>query len=345
MARNESRIVNLLAYSALRCVGTILQCYDVDRDMAAVGAIGDLWYRRDRRRRERAAHNIRVSFPHLSEPEVREITRLSMRHLLQFAIVEVQYTPRLITTSTWPNRVRFGRVDRAVDILTSDRPSIFITGHCGNFELLGFTLATVGFPMTALARPLDLPKVDEWLINLRQLRGMTILTKFGATERLPAILERRGRVAFIADQNAGDKGLFVPFFGRLASAYKSIGLLAMRYDAPIICGMARRREPNHFQYEIEVEHIIEPEDWANQPDPVYYLTARYSKAIEDMVRRAPDQYFWVHRRWKSRPRHERLGRAFPAALREKIAALPWIDEREVQRIVELSDRESQAARS
>jgi len=340
MARNESKIVNALAYYGLRAVGGILQCYDVDRDMAALGAIGDLWYRRDKRRRDRAAGNIRRSFPRLSEDEVQEMTRLSMRHLLQLFVVEVPYTPRLIGPTTWAKHVEFGNVGRAIEILIGDRPSIFITGHCGNFELLGFTLATAGFPLTALARPLDFPRIDEWLLGIRESRGMTILTKFGATDRVPALLESGGRVAFIADQNAGDKGLFVPFFGRLASAYKSIGLLAMRFNAPIICGTARRVELNRFRYIIDVQHIIEPSEWESQADPLFYITARYSKAIEDMVRIAPDQYFWVHRRWKSRPRHERLGRAFPNSLREKMTALPWMSEEDIARVVSTSERES-----
>ncbi len=340
MARNESYIVNALAYSGLRAVGTILQTFPVDRNMAALGAIGDLWYKRDSRRRDRTAGNIRRSLPHLNNDEVQELTRLSMRHLLQLFIVEVQMTPRLITPTTWQNHVTFGHLGRAIEILSSPKPSIFITGHCGNFELLGFTLATAGFPLTALARPLDLPRINDYVMGIREHRGMSIMTKFGAMEQLPKLLEDGKRIAFIADQNAGDKGMFVPFFGRLASAYKSIGLLAMRFNTPIICGLARRVMPNQFHYQINVEHIIEPEDWANQPDPLYYITARYTKAIEDMVRRAPDQYFWIHRRWKSRPRHERLGKAFPKSLREKLSQLPWLDDAQVQHIITASDEES-----
>ena len=340
MARNESKFVNALAYAGLRSVGALLQCYPVDRDMQALGAIGELWYHRDRRRRDRAAGNVRRSFPELSEERVQDIVRLSMRHLLQLFVVEVQYTPRLITESSWTNFVEFGKVGRAIEILTSNQPAIFITGHVGNFELLGFTLATVGFPLTALARPLDLPKIDEWLLGIRQSRGMTILTKFGAIDRLPTILEQGGRIAFTADQNAGDKGMFVPFFGRLASAYKSIGLLAMRYQVPIICGMARRKRPNIFGHVIDVQHIIEPEDWCDQPDPLYYITARYNRALEDMVRAAPDQYFWIHRRWKSRPRHERLGRPFPHSLKRHLADLPWMNDEEMEHIIEASERES-----
>ncbi len=125
--------------------------------------------------------------------------------------------------------------------------------------------------------------------------------------------------------------MFVPFFGRLASAYKSIGLLAMQQEVPIICGYAHRLGPR-FEYEIGASDIIEPGDWQNQPDPLYYITARYSRAIEQMIRRQPAQYLWMHRRWKSRPRHERQGKPMPSGLRKNLESLPWMDEAQMQQL-------------
>jgi len=344
MARNESYVINQAAYLALRALGTAMQCFEVNDVMATVGAAGDFWFRRDRKRRERSLDHIRRSLPELDEMQALDLCRASMRHLLQTFVVEVVFAPRLITPTNWPKYLRFGRVREALAILTGNRPAIFLSGHCGNFELLGFTLATVGYPMTALARPLDLPRINDWLLEVRQRRGMTILTKFGATQQAASLIERGNRVAFIADQNAGDRGLFVPFFGRLASAYKSIGLLAMRYDVPIVCGFARRLRPDVFSYEIDLADVIEPAHWQAQPDPLYYITARYTRAIEEMVRRAPEQYFWVHRRWKSRPSHERAGRPFPESLRRRIADLPWMADESLARLIEASERESALAR-
>ncbi|MBL1218732.1 MAG: hypothetical protein D8M59_14715 [Planctomycetes bacterium] len=333
MAYNDSILTNYSAYAGLRIIGTLLQSFDVDRVMAFVGRLGESWAARDARRRQRAIDSLRLSFPEWTDPEIDSVARRSMRHLLQLFIAEVLFTPRLITPDTWHEYVDLGDIKPGMPHLLSDRPAIFITGHCGNFEVLGFTLGTVGFPMTALARPLDLPKINDWLMGVRQARGMSIMTKFGATERLPRLLEAGGRVAFIADQNAGDKGVFVPFFGRLASAYKSIGLLAMRYEVPIICGQARRTDPTRFRYRIELKDIIQPQDWADQDDPLYYVTARYTNAIERMVRDAPEQYFWVHRRWKSRPAHERAGKPMPKSLARKVASLPWLNDREVDRVI------------
>jgi KDO2-lipid IV(A) lauroyltransferase len=133
----------------------------------------------------------------------------------------------------------------------------------------------------------------------------------------------------------------VPFFGRLASAYKSIGLLAMRYDVPIVCGQARRLG-SHMRYEISANDLILPEEWKQQPDPLYYITARYTRAIEGMVRNAPEQYLWIHRRWKTRPRYEREGKPMPKRMVRKLRELPWMTDAELGLIIERSEKYARA---
>ncbi|MFW5653003.1 MAG: lysophospholipid acyltransferase family protein, partial [Planctomycetota bacterium] len=172
MAQNDSWLVNTAAYAALRTLGTTLQLFDVDLNMRTFGTIGEYAWRKDARRRERASANISRSFPLLTPGQVDDLGRRSMRHLLQLFGVEVLFTPRLITPGTWPKHVRFGEgVNEALEPLAGKKPAIFITGHCGNFELLGFSLAAVGYPLVALARPLDLPRINEWLLGVRQRRG------------------------------------------------------------------------------------------------------------------------------------------------------------------------------
>ncbi len=163
------------------------------------------------------------------------------------------------------------------------------------------------------------------MTGVREKRGLRIITKWDATDRMLEVLNNGGSLGFIADQNAGDRGLFVPFFGKLASTYKSIGLLAMNQKVPIVCGYARRCN-DQMGYELGTTDIIYPQDWQAASNPLYYITARYMRAIEEMVRRWPAQYLWMHRRWKSRPRHERLGKPMPSSLRRNLESLPWMDQ-------------------
>jgi len=259
-----------------------------------------------------------------------------MQHMFQIFLVDALVMPRLITPASWSRHIRIGALEKVLDRLIRGEPTIFITGHCGNWELLGYYLAAIGYRIAALARPLDNPRLNRWLLGIREARGMKIITKWGATPELIDTLKGGGHVGFIADQNAGDQGLFVPFFGRLASSYKSIGLLALRYDIPIAAGLARRLD-GQFRYELSCVDFIEPADWADQPDPLYYVTARCNRAMERMIRLAPEQYLWLHRRWKSRPKFEREGKPVPSKVIQKLESLPWMTPDELRRIVDYSN--------
>ncbi len=100
---------------------------------------------------------------------------------------------------------------------------------------------------------------------------------------------------------------------------------------PIVCGFCRRVGEG-FNYEISTVDVIYPDDWQSMRDPLFYVTARYIRAIETMVRRAPEQYLWMHRRWKSRPRWEEQGKPMPANLQRSLEELPWMDQATMERL-------------
>jgi KDO2-lipid IV(A) lauroyltransferase len=232
-----------------------------------------------------------------------KLAERSMQQLVMLA-VEVLFTTRLIRLDTYAQYCELENLgDTLRMLLEPGRGVIMLTGHYGNWEILGYVLATIGFETTSIARPLDNPYVNGWLLGVREKQGQRILDKKGATTEVPGLLERGDAVGFIADQNAGAKGMFVNFFGRLASTYKSIALLAMHYEAPVVIGYARRVN-DRFHFKVGVQDIIRPADWREQSDPLRYITQRYTTAIENIVRDDPGQYLWVHRRWKTRPKGE-----------------------------------------
>ncbi len=120
-------------------------------------------------------------------------------------------------------------------------------------------------------------------------------------ELILAVLRGGGVLSFLADQDAGQRGLYVDFFGRPASTHKAIALLAIEHNAPIVVGYARRIG-HEFRYEVGCADVIFPEEWTGTAEDARILTQRYTKAIETIVRRDPDQYLWLHRRWKHQPK-------------------------------------------
>lgn len=303
-------------------------------------SVGRATYRVDAKHRRRATDTIATCFEHWSTKQVAHVAGESFEHLLEL-VSEIIRLPHLINPSNWTGRVR-PRIDdhfeSLIDLASSGRPLIMLTGHLGNWELLGCTLALAGYPIQGLARPLDNPLTNRWLVGIRENLGMGVLDKFDAGRGMFDYLRAGKHVAFVADQNAGPRGLFVPFFGRLASTYRSVASLARRTDTPIVCGGAHRvaSGKGQWHYVIKAQDVIFPEQWLDRPDPEYYITARYTRAIEQLIRDCPQQYIWFYRRWKTRPPHELAGEPMPADLRIKLESLPWMDQTQIDALEKAS---------
>ncbi len=327
--------------AAVRAAMSLPLIAGFDASSEATKAVARLYcgHRANRKRMERAVDHLRQAFPEWNDDQRRAAAVRSYEHLFTLG-VEMAFTTRYLTEDAWASHVEIGGVKKALQPLLSGGPCIMVTGHVGNWEVLGYTMALLGFRIHALYRPLDLRPLDVWVRRTREARGLTLVDKFGAVDRLPGIMAQGMPVGFVADQNAGDRGLFVPFFGRLASTYKSIGLLAMQFKAPLVCGTATRLNRPGFRYRLDASEVLYPSEWESAPDPLYLITAAYRRAIERTVINAPDQYLWMHRIWKSRPRHERLGRPFPPGLKGKLRSLPWMTDQELDRIVDRSERDA-----
>ncbi|MFI4917646.1 MAG: lysophospholipid acyltransferase family protein [Phycisphaerales bacterium JB060] len=314
-------------WPAVRAAARSSGCYYATRPM-------------NRKRLDRARSHLRVAFPDASPQRVEQLAVEAYQHLFLLG-AEMARGPRTMSTDSVLGHVEFQNVQRGLDAIVSGRPCILMTGHCGNWEVLATTAALLGIPMHAIYRPMDFEPLDRWIRRERSRPGVIMVDKFGAMHQLPRLMEQGACPAFVADQNAGDRGVFVPYFGRLASSYKSIGLLAMKFGATIICGAAHRipSSDGDTRYRFTIHDTFGPQDWSEHPDPVFYLTARYRRALEMAVRQAPEQYLWMYRIWKSRPRHERLDRPFPDKLREHLRLLPWMTGDEVERIEDRSERD------
>ena len=298
--RPRNKLADLLTYLSIRTVGMCLQMLPIDAALAVGRRLGDMTYIVCPRWPRRALDNLRLIYgSNASDRWIRRTARDSMRHL-GMLIVEVLYAPRLIKINTAFRYIRLKNMAETLHLLLQNRPVIMLSGHYGNWELLNAVLAVMGFTSYTVARHLPNPYMHRYIFGMREKSGQRIITKKGATATVTEVLDAGQIVCFLADQNAGTRGLFVDFFGRPASTFRSIALLARAYDAPVIVTAATRLGPA-FKYEISVEEIIYPQQWHHRDDAVLWITATYTKAIERVARRHLDQYLWVHRRWKSQP--------------------------------------------
>jgi KDO2-lipid IV(A) lauroyltransferase len=215
-------------------------------------------------------------------------------------IVEIAHAPRKIHDTTWRRYIRFSNQREMMRTLYNDRSRVIVSGHLGNFELAGYTFGLFGFETYAVARPLDNRFLDGFVRQFRTARGQHILEKNGSAGEIAELLERRGTLSVLADQHAGPKGCWVDFFGRPASTHKAIALFALSNDAPLMVGVSRRLgEP--LQYEMGTNDMLDPREIAPADRGVKELTQWFTSRLEAAIRRAPEQYWWVHRRWKESP--------------------------------------------
>jgi KDO2-lipid IV(A) lauroyltransferase len=253
-----------------------------------------------------ACENIRAAFPGRFNDG--QLDRLVYRMWVSLfrMVTEIILLPRKLRLDNVVAAVAFRNKADVVRALSSGRPVILLSGHFGNWEMAVSIFGLFGFRMGLVARELDNPYLNRWFLKFRKYTGHRPISKQGGGGEMTALLERRGSIALLGDQDAGASGLFVDFFGRPASTFKSIALLAMEYKALICVGYARRLEietlPGGWpRFELGCEDVVDPLEF-DSADTLRQISQRYTSALERVVRRAPEQYFWVHRRWKSVPR-------------------------------------------
>src|SRR5262249_34256171 len=272
------------------------------------GALAWLAYRVDARHRAVAHDNLEHAFPGRFDDDQRDaLIRAVYRHFCGL-LIDIMHLPRKLNPHTWRRHLEIPQISLVLDCLLSGRPAMLVTGHFGNWEAGGYTLALLGFTTHAIARPLDNPYVDSFLRRFREATGQKILAKNGDFDQVQAILARGGLLATLADQDAGQRGLFVDFFGRPASTHKAIALLALEYRV-LLMVLGVRKLPGELRHELCVTDVIRPEEFDGKSDAVRAITQRYTAALERVVRDSPEQYFWLHRRWKHQPVPKKQRRA------------------------------------
>lgn len=301
MAKPRKPLVDLAVYAAIRAVVCVLQAVPLRVALGFGRCLALVAYRLDKRHREVARDNLRHAFPdRCADPvECDRLVRACYTHFCTMA-VELAIIARRMHLHNWRAFGTPRHFERIVVPVIGDRPVLLVTAHYGNWEVAGYVTGVVGITSYAIARDLDNPHLDRFMRRFRQKTGQTILSKTGDFDKITAVLQGGGIVATLGDQDAGPKGLFVDFFNRPASTHKAVALLALEHDAlMVVLGVPRVASPMKFS--LDIEEVIDPRDFAGRSDGIKAVTERFTRAIERLVRRHPEQYFWLHRRWKHQP--------------------------------------------
>jgi len=285
-------------YGALRGLVRVLAAVPWDqagRIGARVGAVG---FRPLGVRRRVVERQIAAAFPELSKDEVAEMARRSYEHLGRSAI-ETALLPGLGQAGVLRLVSEVENWDVVERAQAAGRGIIIVAGHLGNWELAGAYLAARGVPLDVIVRKMGNPFFEKYLNQTREQVGMNVVHDAQAVRHTPRALRDGRAVAFVADQ--GVRGLastYVPFFGRPAKTPRGAGVFALRFGAPVIFIAALRKSDGSYLVGFEEIPVVDTGDRENDVDGI---VLRFTQVLEKWVRRAPEQYFWQHRRWRRQP--------------------------------------------
>ncbi|MSQ93782.1 MAG: lipid A biosynthesis acyltransferase [Gemmataceae bacterium] len=308
--KKRSAVIDYLAYLAVRLLVCVIQAFSFETACRLANLLAWVLYRVDQRHRRVAAENLQKAFPgKYSEAEIDTIVRQTFRHFCT-VLIEFMHLPRRFHLHNYRQFARMREGRRLTEVLLSGRPMLFVTGHFGNWEMGGYAMGLFGIRTHAIARPLDNPYLDEFLRSFRGRTGQKLLAKHGDFANIDKLLAQGGILATLADQDAGKRGLFVDFFGQPASTHKAVALLALEHNVPMVVIGTPKLDGI---YDIWAFDVIDPQDFAQSRDPVREITQRFTAGLEALIREAPEQYFWFHRRWKHQPQERKKKKEKPLA--------------------------------
>lgn len=296
--------IDYLSYIALRCGICFIQSLSLetcDRGCRILAAFLADW---TKIRRDPIDANLLLVYGRLT-PGQQALLRRQMWHHLLLMICEIAHAPRKIHRTNWREHFYLRDKNEMFQYMMDGRATVLVTGHFGNFEVAGYLVGLFGVPTTTIARPLDNPYVNDFFTEFRSFGGHQILPKEGSSARVQEVLNAGGTLTLLADQHAGTKGCWVDFFGQPTSCHKALALFVLSARAPMVVNYTRRLG-KPLRFEMGMTGIADPADLDAPHVPEYLesvteLTAWYNQKLEDAIRMAPEQYWWLHRRWRDVP--------------------------------------------
>lgn len=246
-----------------------------------------------------AETNLRLALPEIDAAARRQIQRGVFRNLGRL-LGEVSQFPKL-TRANIGQIVAYEGLQNYLDAVAQGRGVILLTGHIGAWELSVYAHSVYGYPMSFLKRNVDNPLVEALAERRRASFGNRGIDKRGSVREILKTLKAGGVVGILADLNASrEEGVFCDFFGIPACTTAGVATLALRTGAVVLPGYLLWDEAAQI-HRLHFEPPVETINTGNQKEDVQANTARFTQRLEAVIRRHPDQWLWIHRRWRTRP--------------------------------------------
>ncbi len=284
-------------YAAVQGLSLALALLPIRGRMWVGRALGRTVYTVDKRHRQVALDNLAAAYPDSEEGWREDVAKGAFEHLGRLLVEILRQGPDA-SQALGLSKIEGWEWLRRVE--AEGRGYFLLSGHFGNWERVAHLQGALSFPLWMVARPLDNPYLEKFFARRRESTGNRVVYKRNALREVAKGLKAGKGVAFVIDQNFGEAGrVFVPFFGRPAATTPALGRLAVRFNAPILPVFAYPEAGG--RYRIVYGPPIETPNTGDPEADALELTARATALIEEAVRACPTAWFWMHRRWRSRP--------------------------------------------
>lgn len=246
-------------------------------------------------RRSVALTNLRTAFPEKSGKEHKKICRNAYRNF-GMTFFEFFWLSRL-SPEKIKQIVTFDPPDSFQKAMAKNRGVIAVSGHFSSFELFSVAVANSGIPVDVVVKPMKNPYIENILDTLRHKTKLGVIKVKNGFSKVAESVAQKRMIAMIADQDAGQKGVFVKFFGIESSVPAGPAVLAVKSKAPMVAGFIVRE--GIAKYTGKIHNIPYDNLPETKEDQIREITHRYSSLLESYIRQYPEQYFWMHKRWKT----------------------------------------------
>lgn len=291
------KIAQFAQYFSLMYFILILSVFPLKRAIKLGKICGAMVYFLDARHRKEAAGNVSRAYRNFNTEQVYNLVRKVYEHI-GIGVIENLFLPRIMRKGNLDKFVKLENFAIFDKLLAEGKGLLVVIAHLGNWEMAGLAVALRGYPIVSVARPMDNPYLDKFLNRFRTSTGQGIIPKRKAITTMSEVLAGNKLLVILADQDARGNGVFVDFFGQLASTYRSPALLALRHKTPIVPVNIYRDREGLINC-IVTEPIYSDGIVGERDEKVEKLSALYTARLEQFIRERPEQWMWMHRRWKT----------------------------------------------
>lgn len=287
----------------IRCVDLVLWILSaLPESMARLAGrgLGFVAYRVIRFRVKIVRSQLAMAFPELDDSERLKIERGFYRHLGLTAIEILRL--KYLTDEQIVARTPHKGFENIQEALKGDKGLFILTAHMGNWEMALCNFGAQGYDTHVVVKEIK-GKVGQHLaVSMREKHGVALISRRHSIREIFKVIKNKGGVGFVLDQNmTADEGVFVDFFGQPACTMPGLAIMASRMDAPVIPMSCHRDERGFHQIEFFPPIPWEEPEGFSRDEVIRHNTQCYTKALEDIIRRHPEQWLWIHKRWRTQP--------------------------------------------